>query len=172
MSQENEPNEERSLHAGDDREFERTWWRIEIGIWIFLVLLIVTAATGLLGRGPLAKRKVSSPDGRLLVNYERVSRFKTPSSTIVHISPVQPHGKEVSLWVNDTMMKHLGLSKVVPQPDEAVPGPDGVTYKWEIEKGTPSFEVRFDLEPDQPGVFEEEFKTETGGVKMRSVTLP
>lgn len=172
MSQENEPNEERSLHAGDDREFERTWWRIEIGIWIFLVLLIVTAATGLLGRGPLAKRKVSSPDGRLLVNYERVSRFKTPSSTIVHISPVQPHGKEVSLWVNDTMMKHLGLSKVVPQPDEAEPGPDGVTYKWEVGEGAPSFEVRFDLEPDQPGVFEEEFKTETGGVKMRSVTLP
>jgi hypothetical protein len=169
---ENQPSEERSLHAGDDREFEDVWWRIEIGIWIFLVLLIGTAATGLLGRGPLAKKKVSSPDGRLVVNYDRVSRFKTPSATIVQIFPANANADEVRLWVNDTMVKHLGLSNVVPQPDEAEPGPDGVTYTWKVGKGTNSLEVRFDLQPDQPGVFEEEFRTDTSQVKVRSVTLP
>lgn len=172
MSQEKQPTEDRSLHAGDDLEFEKAWWRIETGIWIFLILLIGTAATGLLGRGRWAKEKISSPDGRLMVNYDRVSRFKTPSATIVRIVPERSDADEVTLWVNDTMMKHLGLSTIVPQPDEAVPGPDGVTYKWEIEKGTPSFEARFDLQPDQPGMFHEEFRTDTSRVKMRSVTLP
>lgn len=170
--QENQPSGEPSLHAGDDTEFEKAWWRIEIGIWVFLVLLIGSAATGLLGRGPLAKKKASSPDGRLVVNYDRISRFKTPSATIVQISPSGAGGHDISLWVNDTLVRHLGLSKVVPDPERSEPGPGGVTYTWRVGDITRPFAVRLDLEPDQPGVFNEEFRTETGQVKVRSVTLP
>jgi hypothetical protein len=172
MSQENNANDERSLHAGDDLEFEKIWWRVEVGIWVFLVLFIGTAATGLLGRGPLAKEKVSSADGRLVVNYDRISRFKTPSETIVQISPGEVKDHEVSLWMNDTILKHLGLSQVVPQPERTEPGPDGVMYTWHVADATTSFAVRLDLQPDQPGVFQEEFRTATAQVRMRSVTLP
>jgi hypothetical protein len=172
MPQDEHDGQERSLHAGDDLDFEKTWWRIEIGIWIFLVLFIGTAATGLLGRGLLAKEKVSSADGRLVVNYDRISRFKTPSTTIVRISPGEVKDHEVSLWMNDTILKHLGLSQVVPQPERTEPGPDGVTYTWHVADATTSFAVRLDLQPDQPGVFQEEFRTGAAQVRMRSVTLP
>lgn len=171
MSQENN-NGERSLHAGDDREFERTWWRVEVGVWIFLTLLIVVAATGLLGRGPMAKKIVRSYDGRLVVEYERIGRFKTPSSMLIQISPGEFKGGEASLWVNNAIVKQMGLQRVIPVPGRAEPGPDGVTYTWPVSDGTKTFAVRLDLQPDKPGIFPGELGADAERVGVRSLTFP
>jgi len=170
---ENSENQERSLKISDDVEFERTWWRIEIGIWIFLTAFLVIAATGLLGRGPLAKGRIASPDGQLSVQYERISRYKTPSTMIIQISPGRTRTGETSLWVNNGIVRQMGLQRVVPEPHRTEPGPDGVTYVWPIADPATTFTVRLDMQPDTAGVSDQEIRTDSAhSIGMRSVTVP
>ena len=172
MSQEKNDNEERSLHAGDDQAFEQIWWRVEVGIWIFLCLLIGVATTGVLGRGPLAKGMARSPDGRLVVEYERIGRYKTPSSMKVQISPEEIKDGMASLWVNNAIVNQMGLQRVVPEPGRAEPGPNGVTYTWPLSTTANTFVVRLDLQPDKPGIFQQEIETRGRHISVRSVTFP
>jgi hypothetical protein len=75
------------LALGDDRDFERIWWRIEVGLWTFLVAVLVLALIGLLGHGALAYKELSTSDKALEIRYERIAHYKSPAILQVRIHP-------------------------------------------------------------------------------------
>ena len=53
------------LAVGEDLEFQRKWWKVERGIWIFFLLLIIADLLGAFGRGWLAKAHRAASDNSL-----------------------------------------------------------------------------------------------------------
>jgi hypothetical protein len=84
--------------VGEDLRFQRRWWRFEKAVWTFFGVLVLLDLAGLFGRGPLAKAHKESADGALMVKYERVERFGTPSILTLHFGPTAVRDGVIRLW--------------------------------------------------------------------------
>ena len=137
------------LAVGEDLDFQRKWWKVERGIWIFFLLLVIADVLGAFGRGWLAKAHRSTQDGSLDVTYERVERYSTPSILRVTLSPNVVHGGIAQLWVSEDLVKTLGNQRVVPQPQSSAIGQNGILYTFPATG--PKMSVEFSLTPTSVG---------------------
>ncbi|MGA8025846.1 MAG: hypothetical protein WB992_01785 [Bryobacteraceae bacterium] len=62
-----------------DCQFIEKWLSRQRYFWYAIILLLLLTMSGLLGRGPLARRTVFTGPSQLGVTYERMLHFKTPS---------------------------------------------------------------------------------------------
>ena len=137
------------LAVGEDLEFQRKWWKVERGIWIFFLLLIIADLLGAFGRGWLAKAHRAASDNSLDITYERIERFSTPSLLRVELSPKAAHNGKAQLWVSEALVKGLGNQRVVPQPETSAVGQDGILYVFPVIG--PKMTVEFALTPTSVG---------------------
>lgn len=137
------------IAVGEDLDFQRAWWRVERGIWIFFLLLIIADVLGAFGRGWLAKAHQTSKDQSFEITYERIERFSTPSILRVALSPSVVRNGKAQLWVSESLVKSLGNQRVVPQPDASAIGQNGILYTFQVT-GSPMF-VEFALAPTSVG---------------------
>jgi hypothetical protein len=137
------------LAVGEDLEFQRKWWKVERGIWIFFLLLIIADLLGAFGRGWLAKAHKVAPDNSLDITYERVERFNTPSILRVRLAPTIAHNGKAQLWASESLVKELGNQRVVPQPETSAVGQNGVLYTFPVVG--PETTVEFALTPSSVG---------------------
>lgn len=136
--------------VGEDLDFQRAWWRVERGIWIFFLLLIIADLLGAFGRGWLAKAHVTTHDQSLDVSYERIERYGTPSILRIELPASIIHDGKAQLWVSEDLVKSLGNQKVVPQPERSVVGQNGILYTFPVS--TPPMTLEFGLQPTSIGV--------------------
>jgi hypothetical protein len=144
------PKINNELAVGEDLEFQRAWWKVERGIWIFFLLLIIADVLGAFGRGWLAKAHRISPDKSLDITYERIERFNTPSILRIYLSPDVVHDGKALLWVSDDLIKALGNQRIVPQPETSTIGQNGIAYTFPATG--PIMTVEFALTPTSPGM--------------------
>jgi hypothetical protein len=136
--------------VGEDLEFQRKWWKFEHAVWIFFTLLLMLTLAGVFGRGPIAKAERRPIDESIDVKYDRIQRTGTPSIVTVNFRSSAIRNDKVDLFVSGSMVKELGAQRVVPSPERAVVGGDGLTYTFPVS-GLPSY-VEFALEPTGPGL--------------------
>src|SRR5436309_1257062 len=75
------------LDVGSDLEFQKRWWRFENIIWWAFTIVILLDLAGAFGRGPLAKAQWKSSDGNVMIKYDRVERYSTPSIMTIEAGP-------------------------------------------------------------------------------------
>jgi hypothetical protein len=138
------------LAVGEDLEFQRKWWRFEKAIWVLFILILVLDLAGVFGRGPVAKAHVITPGGAMIVDYERIERFSTPSILTIHFGPSAVHDGKIQLWVSDTITKSLGNQRIVPQPVTSTIGNGGILYTFDTTPLPDS--IAFALQPSKPGI--------------------
>jgi hypothetical protein len=161
------------LVLGQDSDFETAWWRIEVGLWIFLTAVLICALSGLLGKGPLSHKEVDTPDQALEVRYERIAHYKSPSILTVRIRPELFRDGKAYLWLNRVIINDLGAQRVIPQPEQTFPGETGIAYLFPAEDASRPLMVSFALEPSKAGVFEQEIRTDPQhDLFLKSITLP
>jgi hypothetical protein len=136
--------------VGEDLEFQRKWWRFEHAVWILFTLLLVLTMAGAFGRGPIAKAERQAKDNSIDVKYDRIQRTGTPSIVTVNFGPSAIRDGKIDLFVSGSMVKELGAQRVVPSPERAVLGSDGLTYTFPTSDLPSS--VEFALEPTGPGL--------------------
>jgi hypothetical protein len=136
--------------VGEDIEFQRRWWRFEKGVWVIFVLIVLLDLAGAFGRGPLAKAHANSRGGTMVIDYERIERFSTPSILTIHFGPSAVENGKIQLWVSDSVVKELGNQRVVPEPAASVIGNGGILYTFDATSLPDS--VEFALQPSHPGV--------------------
>lgn len=164
-------NDELSL--GYDRDFERQWWRIEVGLWSFLTAVLFLGLTGLLGRGPMAHKMISSTDGALTVDFQRIARYKTPDAMTIRLDPKLYRNGQAYLWLNRAIVERMGLQRIVPQPALSIPGNDGIGYLFPVSDPAKPTLIYLAKEPASPGFFEEEVKTDPEhDVFIQALILP
>jgi hypothetical protein len=145
------PKVNNEVAVGADLEFQRRWWRFERTVWVVFVLIILLDLLGFFGRGYFAKSEMSTSDGTLKVQYERVERFRTPSILTVQINPSAVHDGKAQLWVSQSLVKPLGNQRIIPQPATSTVGKDGILYTFPVMKD--SAMVEFALEPGSAGIY-------------------
>ncbi|MEG9436941.1 hypothetical protein JAO29_12315 [Edaphobacter sp. HDX4] len=161
------------LTLGYDRDFEAQWWRIELGLWVFLAIAMILGLTGLSGRGPLAHKQSGTPDGALTVVYERIARYKTPGVMTVRVEPQLYRDGKIYLWLNRAMIERMGLQRIIPQPAVSLPGDDGIGYVFPVSDPTKPTLIFFANEVSSPGIYEEELKTDPQhDLFLRALALP
>lgn len=136
--------------VGEDIHFQRKWWKFEIAVWWIFLLIVVLDIAGVFGRGPVAKASANTKGGLMVVNYERIERFSTPSILTIHFGPAAVTNGQIRLWVNDSVVTELGNQRVVPQPTQSVIGNGGILYTFSSTPLPDS--VEFALQPSRPGV--------------------
>jgi hypothetical protein len=140
------------IAVGTNMRFQHKWWRAERIVWAIMTILLVAGAAGVMGRGPLAKAKAQTEDGSLQMQYERFERYKTPSMLALTLngSAIQNHTAVV--WISNSLLKNLGMQRIVPQPAVSQPGGNRTLYAFPAEGG--EARLQFALEPSQPGIYD------------------
>lgn len=145
------PKVDDEIAVGEDIEFQRKWWRFERYVWMFFTALIVLALAGVLGRGPVAKAHMQSPDNAIRVAYDRIQRTGTPSVLRIEVDRPAIQNGAIHLYVSESITRELGAQRVVPQPQSTVTGDGGYTYTFPAS--APPAVIELALEPSGPGRF-------------------
>uniref|UniRef100_A0A1I7YW47 CinA domain-containing protein n=1 Tax=Steinernema glaseri TaxID=37863 RepID=A0A1I7YW47_9BILA len=76
----------------EDMSMQQRVWRFERVGWYLLVIVVLLALAGLFGNGPLSDAEVVSQDGRVKVEYQRLSRSGTTDNLYITVQgePGQP----------------------------------------------------------------------------------
>lgn len=139
------------LAVGEDLEFQRKWWRFEKIVWIVFLIIVLLDLAGVFGRGPVASVHRRSSNHLMLIDYERIQRFSTPSIMTIHFDPAAVKDGKIQLWVSDSLVKELGNQRIVPQPISSVIGNGGILYTFGSSPLPDS--IGFALQPSNPGIW-------------------
>lgn len=150
ISADNVPKVDDAVAVGEDLAFQERWWTFERVAWSFFVVLLLADVLGLLGGGWLAKAKMQVPGSGMLMKYEKVERSLTPSRVTLQFGPDAIRNGQVKVFVRGNLLKDLGASRILPQPEQSAVGNDGVTYTFPARGG--ESEAAFELQPSGPGV--------------------
>jgi hypothetical protein len=142
--------EPRSLQLSEELDFQRSAWRWQRVGWAAMGALVLAAAAGLFGQGPLAHHRVTA-DG-LQVRYERIAREAALTTLHVEIdaTAVRDSGIEVSL--DRRYLERVQVEQVTPQPRRVVTGADALHFFFDATRGLRPVTVRLDLKPRRAGL--------------------
>lgn len=143
------PKVNEELAVGSDLEFQHRWQSMERIVWIVLIVFLLLSLAGFFGRGPVAKATAVAADKSMVVKYEWVERYSTPSVLTVLVDGSAVHNEAVQLWASETLVKPLGNQRVVPQPAKSQIGNGGVLYTFPASSGPGSIE--FQTQPSKLG---------------------
>jgi hypothetical protein len=163
------------LNADHLAENRREYW-VERGAWVVMLLIVVAAALGGLGPGPMSRRKAESPNGTLRVQYEAMDRYQAPSELhITWIGKAPPAGP-VEVSISRPLVDRTQLTQVTPPPGRvetrsgavvltydgaALAGGQPIIYRYQHEHFGPiGFEVTL---VGSPG----DGRQENGGQRVR-----
>ena len=139
------------LEVDDDLEFQRRDWLFERIGWGFLLLVLVAAMTGALGRGPLSDRHVEAPDGSARVHYGRLERHGAPAALALTVRRRAPSDTSVWIWINEAYLEGVELERVTPEPLAERSDASRTLLEFALPSGTDSARVTFRVIPDRIG---------------------
>ncbi|HDS1735455.1 hypothetical protein [Pseudomonas sp. BP8] len=93
---------------------QRRVWCFERVGWYSLVLIVLLALAGLFGNGQLSDAQAVSSDGRVRVEYQRLSR--TGSTDSMRITVRGAPGKPVILLLGGTLLQEASIETLQPEP--------------------------------------------------------
>ncbi|WP_136476108.1 hypothetical protein [Pseudomonas sp. DG56-2] len=105
-----------SMHhpVQEDMNMQRRVWRFERAGWYVLVIILLLGLAGLFGNGPLSDAQVMSEDGRLLVEYQRLSRSGTTDSLRI---TVRGRAQEpIMLQLGGSLLREASIETIQPAP--------------------------------------------------------
>ena len=145
------PKIDNAVAVGEDLRFQERWWSFERIIWGFFALILLADVLGVFGRGWLAKAEIKNPNTSMFVKYERVQRAMTPSVVSIQFLPAAVHNNNVQIYVSNSMVKDLGMSRIIPQPAQSTIGDGGILYTFPTQ-GREPLTIDFELQSSFPGV--------------------
>ncbi len=95
----------------EDMTMQQRVWRFERVGWYLLVVIVLLGLAGVFGNGPLSNAQVTSADGRLHVEYQRLSRSGTTDSLRITVPRQRPrthHG--AARWFTTARSQHRNLT--------------------------------------------------------------
>jgi hypothetical protein len=138
------------LEIDEDPAFERRSQRAErIGTWL-MVAVLVAAALGLLGSGPLSHATARAGDTTL--HYQRFSRYESSEALVLHLPRPVPPAREVRVWVDRAYLEGSRLETVLPPPVRVEAAADRLVFVLAVAEPGGPLTVRFNLQPERVGV--------------------
>jgi hypothetical protein len=163
----------RDLEIDQDLAFERRSQRVErIGTWI-MVGILVAAALGVLGSGPLSHASVRA--GEASLDYQRFSRYQSSETLTLHVPPAATPTPEVRVWVDRAYLEGSRLESVLPLPVRVEGAADRLVFVLAVAEPGRPLTVRFALQPERLGPVRGAIGVEGAGgpaLTFRQVVFP
>src|SRR5687767_2773213 len=170
MSQDRTTRELLSVeHLAENR---REYW-VERCAWAAMLFILLAAALGGLGPGPLSQREAESPDGALRLKYSSMERYQAPSELRVTWIGKSPPTGPVKLAFSRPLVDRTELVHLTPPPAsvETREGAVVLTYDAAALAGGRPIVYRFHHEHFGPIAFEVSLVGEQG-VRARQFVWP
>jgi hypothetical protein len=129
-------------------KIEAGWFAVQRVGWFFMVACVIGGLAGVFGRGPLAQVRESTNSG-VGIGYEKVLRFKTPTSLSVQI-PDSYRDKLVKIFLSNKMLKQVPYNDISPRPTRQIASQNGITFMFARDSNAP-MSVQFAQQPVQAG---------------------
>ena len=115
--------------------FQRRSWTVERAGWAGMALLILAGLLGLLGgSGWLLEAAAATPDGGLRLRYDRTQRLGSPTNFQLELR-APPERGQAELRLHPGFVGHWRIESIVPAPETASAGPDGLRLAFRIAPG-------------------------------------
>lgn len=102
----------------EDMAMQQRVWRFERIGWYVLVIIVVLGLAGVFGNGPVSNAQVTSADGRLHVEYQRLSRSGTTDSLRI---TVRGNAREpVTVQLDGSLLREASIETLQPQPQASL----------------------------------------------------
>lgn len=118
MAMANDELVSRSLPVQEDMAMQQRVWRFERVGWYLLVVIVLLGLAGLFGNGPLSNAQTISADGRLHVEYQRLSRSGTTDN--LRITVRGSARKPIMLELDGSLLSKASIETIQPEPQASL----------------------------------------------------
>jgi hypothetical protein len=145
-------NERKELEVEQDLDFQRRDWAFERAGWLFMLLVVLAAALGTFGGGPLSGRTAVTPDSSTRVEYQRFERQGAPSSLTIHARRLTANDSSVVVWLANEFVAGVRITEIVPQPTKESSSRERTYYEVALATEADAAEVTVHFTPERAGV--------------------
>lgn len=142
------------MHLRDavDPEAVRKQWRWERVGWALIALVVLAAALGLFGGGPLSDATVTAASGNATfeVAYEKWNRMNHVTLLVVRVHAPAASGEDLNVTFSREMAEITTIRSSSPSAEGGV-GPDGLLYGFPVDDWSAPVTVSFEYVPEKPG---------------------
>ena len=96
-----------TLQIEQDLPFQYRQWRVERAGWAIIGLIILAAFAGVFGHHPFARATAQTPDGALVVEYDRFARYESDTEMNVSVTLNADSGTRFRFWMDDDYLEKL-----------------------------------------------------------------
>jgi hypothetical protein len=154
-----------SFQLDEDPAFQSRMWRIQRIGWWSIAGILLAAAAGFFGHGPLSRASLEltddpKPAKAMTLEYERFGRAHRESRFIVYhpAGPSQAH--TFSLWLSGEYLTDVEVLRITPDPLSQEPVSNGVRYRFHLDKQAQT--VMFRFKPERGGILSGSFRMNDG----------
>ena len=116
-----------------------------------MILFVLAAGLGFLGRGPFSHATTQSASGALSVNYEPIARHGTSTTITLHIKKPEDFPHPIELRVSQQMIEPMGYEHTIPAANNSSLSEHGMRLTFNEAANQPDVLVRFELAPNAIG---------------------
>jgi hypothetical protein len=145
-----EPPVDRSdLQLAEYSDAQRRAGMIDRVGWILMLLIVIAAASGLFGNGPIGLAKAVDESEDLRVDYNRFGRYGADLTLRVQVRESAASQGEFQVWVSSEYLEGVKIDDISPAPDTAEVLDGGILYRFVGKQG--DLKATFDLTGDSIG---------------------
>lgn len=152
------------LQIEQDLEFQRREWRMERAGWVALSSLVIAAAVGVFGDGPLSHASASDASGQLVVRYERFVRASVSSELHVQVASSAANSGEIAMWADPAYLRDVEVSSIVPEPTRVEQVGRRIRYVFAVAPGPEPSEITLRYKPAHAGRLHGSFGVSEGAL--------
>jgi hypothetical protein len=162
----------KGIELQQDLEFQKKEWSAERWGWAVGLLLLLAALAGVFGKGPLSE--ASRQEGPLLVEWERVTRYDSPTQMSVRVSPGQAGQETIAIWMERRYYEMLEVQSISPEPSSMRVEGDRLVVEFENKPAGEAFQATFHFHPQKAGLFQTRVGEEnlSRTIQLEQVILP
>ncbi len=121
------------LDINQDMRFQRRTWKVQRIGWAVLAMMIVGAASGLFGGGPLSRSLADDPALPFTIEYERLGRYHSPQTLRLHLKRSAVAAEPFTVWVSDDYAARIRIASASPDPVGVHLDGGGRSYRFSID---------------------------------------
>lgn len=150
------------LQINEDMEFQRRSWIVQRVGWLVFALVILLAALGLFGDGPLSDAQAGQEEGVLWLEYQRFERFQHEFRIKAHANEDTTTHGEIMIQLDRHYLENIEVNNISPAPDSEIKDADWITYVFKTNGGSSPFTAYFYVTPQKAGPLSGRFRLQNG----------
>lgn len=144
---------------------ERAWKWQAIGLY-FILAMVLTAAAGLYGDGPISKKSVG--ESMATVEYQRFYRFQSRMELKVKLTKTN-NANNVTVTFPVEYLQHFKVDSVLPEPEKNMVNGGELQYYF---NGTGNFDIIFNLIPQSIGAIDGSLEVNKSRFELNHFIFP